>query len=163
MNESVDSKLMEVAARIRELREISGMSITEAAVLTEVSEDQYRSYEDGKEDLPFTFIHKCTRAFGVELSAITEGHSTKLSSYTVTRSGKGQVTAEEQGILIKNLAPMFKNKLAEPYWVRYEYSAEQQKKPIHTTTHSGQEFDLVLKGCMKVQVGDPPRGRQHLL
>ena len=154
MNETVDSKLMEVAARIRELREISGMSVAEAAVLTEVSEDQYRSYEEGREDLPFTFIHKCTHAFGVELSAITEGHSTKLSSYTVTRSGKGQVTAEEQGILIKNLAPMFKNKLAEPYWVRYEYSAEQQKKPIHTTTHSGQEFDLVLKGCMKVQVGD---------
>ena len=94
MSETVDSKLQEVAARIRELREISGMSVAEAAALTEVSEAQYNRYEDGKEDLPFTFIHKCTRAFGVELSAITEGHSTKLSSYTVTRSGKGQVTAE---------------------------------------------------------------------
>ncbi|MBP5354566.1 MAG: helix-turn-helix transcriptional regulator, partial [Lachnospiraceae bacterium] len=115
MNETVDSKLKEVAARIRELREIAGMSVAEAAALTEVSEAQYLSYEEGKEDLPFTFIHKCTQAFHVELSAITEGHTAKLSSYTVTRNGKGQVTAEEQGILIKNLAPMFKNKLAEPY------------------------------------------------
>ncbi len=154
MSETIDSKLQEVAQRIRELREISGLTVSEMANLTEVSEEQYRIYEEGKADLPFTFIHKCTQAFNVELSAITEGHSAKLSSYTVTRNGKGQVTAEEEGILIKNLAPMFKNKLAEPYWVRYEYSAEQQRRPIHTTTHSGQEFDIVLKGCMKVQVGD---------
>jgi acetyl-CoA synthetase len=78
MSEAVDTKLQEVAARIRELREISGMSVAEAAEKTEVSEAQYLLYEDGKEDLPFTFIHNCTRAFGVELSAITECHSTKL-------------------------------------------------------------------------------------
>jgi len=44
--------------------------------------------------------------------------------------------------------------LAEPYWVKYEYSASQQNKPIHLTTHSGQEFDLVLSGRLKVQVGN---------
>ena len=28
--------------------------------------------------------------------------------------------AQEEGIAISNLAPKFKDKLAEPYWVRYE-------------------------------------------
>ena len=52
-----------------------------------------------------------------------------------------------------NMAPKFKNKLAEPYWVRYEYSDELQHQPIHLTKHSGQEFDLVLSGALLVQVG----------
>ncbi len=152
--QNVENKLLEVAGRIHEMREIVGYSVEEAAALTEVSVEEYRMYEAGKLDFPFTFIHKCARAFQVEMSAILEGHTAKLRSYTVTRSGKGQVTAQEEGILIKNLAPMFKNKLAEPYWVRYAYSAEQQKRPIHLTSHSGQEFDMVLKGCMKVQIGE---------
>ncbi|MBR2040994.1 MAG: AMP-binding protein [Oscillospiraceae bacterium] len=29
-----------------------------------------------------------------------------------------------------------------------------QDKPIHTVTHAGQEFDLVIKGSLKVQVGE---------
>ena len=65
----------------------------------------------------------------------------------------GQKTAKEQGIDISNLAPMFRNKIAEPYWVKYEYSAAQQNQPIHLTNHSGQEFDLVIEGSLKVQVG----------
>ncbi|MDO4318582.1 MAG: AMP-binding protein [Lachnospiraceae bacterium] len=152
--QNVESKLLEVAARIREMREIAGLSEEQMARLTEVSVSEYRSYEAGENDFPFTFIHKCALALQVEIPALLEGHTAKLRSYTVTRKGQGQVTAKEDGILIKNLAPMFKNKLAEPYWVRYDYSAEQQKKPIHLTRHSGQEFDLVLKGCLKVQVGD---------
>ena len=55
-------------------------------------------------------------------------------------------TAKEDGISIQNLAPMFRKKIAEPYWVRYEYNEELQNKPIHLTKHSGQEFDLVLSG-----------------
>ena len=35
----------------------------------------------------------------------------------------------------------------------YEYDPNQQNKPIHLTNHSGQEFDLVLKGKLKVQIG----------
>ena len=49
---------------------------------------------------------------------------------------------------------MFKKKLAEPYYVTYEYSEELQNKPIHLTKHSGQEFDFILSGRLKVQVGE---------
>ncbi len=153
-NQTVDPKLLEVAQRIREMRLISNLSIEEMATRTDLTVTEYANFEDGREDFPFTFIHKCSLALNVEMSALLEGRTAKLSSYNVTRKGKGQVTAEEEGILIKNLAPMFKNKLAEPYWVRYEYSAEQQRRPIHLTKHSGQEFDLVLQGCLKVQIGD---------
>ncbi len=148
------TRLSEIASRIKEMREIMGYSQSEMAEKTEVTLDAYVQYEGGVADIPFTFIHKCALVFDVELSELLEGKGAHLSGYTVTRKGQGQVTAKEEGIDIKNLAPKFRDKIAEPYMVRYEYSAEQQNKPIHLTKHSGQEFDLILSGSLKVQVGE---------
>ena len=151
---STSSKIYEVAARIRELREIAGYSQEEMAQRTEVSPEMYRLYEEGQTDFPFTFIHKCALELGVEITDLMEGKSARLTGYTVTRKGMGEVTAKETGLEIRSLAPLFKRKIAEPYFVRYEYVPEQQSRPIHLTRHSGQEFDLILSGSLKVQVGE---------
>ena len=153
-NQNPANQLMDIALRIRDMREILGYSMQKMADLTEVSEENYRLYESGTVDLPFTFLHKCSKIFGVEITVLLEGHSARLSGYTVTRRGKGMVTASEDGITIQDMAPMFRKKLATPYWVTYEYSEELQNQPIHTTTHAGQEFDLVIKGSMRIKVGD---------
>lgn len=147
------TQLVEIASRIKEMREIMGWSQAVMAEKTEVPVELYCEYEGGHVDFPFTFIHKCAAAFDIEITELLEGRTALLTSYTVTRKGKGQRTAKEEGIDIQNLAPKFKHKIAEPYWVTYEYSEELQDKPIHLTKHSGQEFDLVLSGSLKVQVG----------
>ena len=153
-NQSTANQLLEIALRIREMREILGYSMQKMADLTEVPEELYRQYEAGNVDLPFTFMHKCAKVFGLEITDLLEGHSAKLSGYTVTRRGKGLVTASEDGITVQDMAPMFRKKLSTPYWVTYQYSEELQNLPIHTTTHAGQEFDLVIKGAMRIKVGD---------
>ena len=151
---SSENKLKEIAFRIKEMREITGISVEDMAKKTEVTVDEYKKYECGELDFPFTFIHKCSQVFGIGITDLLEGESAHLSSYTVTRKGMGQQTAKENGIEIQNLAPFFDKKIAEPYWVRYSYDASLQDKPIHLTKHSGQEFDLVLSGKLKVQIGD---------
>ena len=153
-SQTASSQLMEIALRIREMREIDGYTAAEMAERTEVSLADYEDYENGRADLPFTFIHKCALCFGIEIADLLEGQSAHLSSYTLTRRGQGQQTAREDGISIVNLAPRFRQKIAEPYWVTYEYSKEQEQRPIHLTTHGGQEFDLILRGRLKVQVGE---------
>ncbi len=153
-NQNSANQLMDIAMRIRDMRDILGYSIQKMAELTGFSEEDYRLYESGTVDLPFTFLHKCAKVLGVEITVLLEGRSAKLTGYTVTRKGKGLVTASEDGITIQDMAPMFRRKLATPYWVTYQYSEELQDKPIHTTTHSGQEFNLVIKGAMKIRVGD---------
>ncbi|MCR4593529.1 MAG: AMP-binding protein, partial [Clostridiales bacterium] len=147
-------QLSEVAMRIREMREISGLTVEEMATETEVTVDEYRKYEAGETDFPFTFLHKCAHVFDIDITNILEGKSAHLSSYTVTRNGEGQQTAKEDGIDIVNLAPKFRKKLAEPHRVLYEYDEALQNRPIHCTTHSGQEFDYVVKGHLKVKVGN---------
>ena len=151
---NTNNQLFEVARRIKEMRSICDYSVEEMAEKTEVTPEQYLSFESGAEDLPFSFIHKCALAFDIGITDLLEGHSAKLTSYTVTRKGEGQTTAKENGIEIQNLAPLFKDKLADPYWVRYEYSAELENKPVHTVTHAGQEFDMVISGTLMVRVGD---------
>ena len=150
----VNTQLLEMAFRIREMRNICGFTEEEMARRTDTTVAEYRVYEAGGADLPFTFIHKCSLAFGIGITDLLEGRSANLSSYTVTRRGEGQQTAKEPGIEIANLAPLFRNKLAEPYYCTYEYDETQQRMPIHLTTHAGQEFDIILSGQMKVQVGD---------
>ncbi len=111
LNQDPTMQLMDVASRIRDMREILGYSCRDMAEKTEISEEQYRLYETGTVDLPFTFIHKCAKIFGVEITVLLEGRSAKLSGYTVTRKGKGLVTASEEGITIQDMAPMFRKKL----------------------------------------------------
>ncbi|MBE6958910.1 MAG: cupin domain-containing protein [Ruminococcaceae bacterium] len=154
MSNTTSKQLKEIAQRIREMREILGYSIEKMAGLTEVSEDLYMKYESGAIDLPFTFMHKCAKALSVEITDLLEGHSAKLTGYTVTRKGQGLVTASEDGITIQDMAPMFRQKLATPYWVTYTYSEDLQDEPIHTTTHDGQEFNLILSGAVRIRVGE---------
>ena len=155
MNDNaMNGKINEISCRIKEMREILGFTVEQMAAKTDTEVNEYIEYESGKVDFPFTFIHKCAVAFGIELTELLEGSSAHLSTYTVTRKGEGHITTDEDGIRIQNLAPMFRGKLAEPYWVNYEYSADLQNKPIHLTTHSGQEFDLVISGRLKIQVGE---------
>ena len=153
MASTMEMKLGEVAQRIRELRVILGISVEEAAEKTGFPVDKYQAYENGQDDLPFSFIHNCSLAFNVDMIDLLEGKSAMLRHYQVTRKGEGQTTVDDEGILISNLAAQFRDKLCEPYFVRYQYDEKQQNRPIHTDVHSGQEFDYVLSGKLKVQVG----------
>ena len=147
-------KLLEMAARIREMREIIGYSVAHMAGVTGVGEAEYEQVEAGKIDPTFNFLHQCAIAFGVDINALLEGHSAHLSGYEVTRAGQGPITASETHMEIRNQAAMFQNRLGTPYWVTYKFDQKLLDQPIRTTTHAGQEFDIVLKGSMKVRVGD---------
>ena len=148
------SELQEMAARIREMREIIGYTVEQMAEHTGVSVADYQSVEAGKLDPTFNFLHQCAIAFGVDINALIEGHSAHLSGYEVTRAGQGPVTASESYMTIRNQAAMFKDRLGTPYWVTYKYDERLMDQPISTTTHAGHEFDIVLKGSMKIRVGD---------
>lgn len=147
-------EIKEVVQRIREMRDICGFSVSDMAEKTELPVDQYEEYESGTVDLPFTFVHKCALAFGIGIADLLEGHSARLSTYTVTRRNSGLVTAKEDGITIQSMAPMFKDKLGDPYFCVYDYDESLQDKPMKLVEHAGQEFNFVIKGSLKVQVGE---------
>ena len=152
-SQNYNSTIAAIAERIKDMREIAGFTAQEMAEKTGTTVEQYIKYESGKEDFPFYFLHKCSIIFGIDTTAILEGNTPKLRNYSVTRSGDGQVMVNEGNIEIRNLAPQFKGKISEPLWVRYRYDASQQDQPMQMHTHAGQEFDYVISGHLKVQVG----------
>ena len=151
---ALDYKIKEMAGRIRALREIEGISPEQMAEKTDVTTEEYLRCEEGKSDLNFAFIYRCALALSVNVTDIIEGYSPTLKSYTVTRSGAGQEIAKAHGMVYYNLAYAFQNRIAEPLYVKSEYSEEAQHKDIELTTHAGQECDLVIEGNLMVQVGE---------
>ena len=150
----LDFKIQEMAARIKELREIEGYTTYEMAAKTDVSNEEYINCESGTSDLNFAFIYRCALALNVDVTDIIEGHSPTLKSFTVTRAGAGQEIANAHGMTYYNLAYAFQNRIAEPLYVKSKFDEEAQHKDIELTTHDGQELDLVIDGHLLVQVGE---------
>ncbi len=150
---ALDLQLQEMAARIRELRGIMGLSVEEMALRTGVSKEEYIACEYGAHDLSFAFIYRCAMAFQVNVTDIIEGTSPTLRGYTITRAGEGARIEQAHGMVYYNLAAQFKNRISEPLYVDCVYSEEAQRRDIELTTHEGQECDLVISGTMKLQIG----------
>ena len=150
----MDYSLKEVAGRIKDLREAKGYTCEQLAKLTGVTLEDYMLLEQGETDFSFTFIYKCAKACGVEVVDILEGRSSTLTSFAITRRGEGLKILKQHGVEYNNLAPKFKEKLAEPFLVKFPYLAEEQDAPMKLNSHNGQEFDVIVKGSLKVQVGN---------
>ncbi len=150
----MDTKIQQIPERIRELREILEISVSEMASVTGVSEERYLAAEAGEYDLSISFIHKCALRFGVDVNDIIEGKSPQLETLSVIRAGGGTQVDRRSEFDYINLAPQFKGKIAEPFLVHAKYSEAEQKEPIKLSTHSGQEIDIIIRGSLKLVVGD---------
>ncbi len=146
----MEPRIVEIAERVRTLREILEITVDEMAKATGVTTAEYRQLENGEADFSFTFLFKCSERFGVDIVELLTGENPRLSFYTVVRKDQGLPIERRKGFRYQHLAPLFKNKLAEPFLVTAPYSEEEQTKPMHLSYHEGQELDFVLEGKLKV-------------
>lgn len=146
--------LKEVALRVKEMRELSGISVHEMAEATDMSIEDYLALEEGQVDFTFSFIYKCAEKFGVDIADILQGSSPKLVSYSLVRKGKGVPIARNENCDYLNMAPNFKNKMGEPFFCRLPFDAEAVDKPMPLHVHNGHEVTIITKGMMKHQFGN---------
>ena len=151
---AMEYKIKEIAGRIRELRQISGISVEEMAQRTDVSVEEYIQYENGSRNMSIAFLYRCVLIFGVDFSDLLEGRSPKLRSYALTRKGEGQRIEEAHHMVGYNLAPDFRNRIALPLYMKLAYRPNAQFEDIELVTHEGQECDIVISGHMKIQIGE---------
>jgi acetyl-CoA synthetase len=146
-------KLQELATRIRELREVTGLSVEEMAQRTGLTVDEYIACESGTRNLSVAFLYRCTLSFGVDMGDLLEGRSPKLRSYDLTRKGEGQRIDAGHGMIGYNLAADFRNRIALPLYMELKYHAGAENEVIELTSHVGQECDVVIRGQMKIRIG----------
>jgi transcriptional regulator with XRE-family HTH domain len=150
----MEDKIIEIAERIRGLREDFGIPVAEMAQLVEVSEEEYLQYEEGKRDFSFTFLYKVANRLGLDISELITGSSPTLSVYTHVKKGKGLSIQRRKGFKYQSLAYLFRNRNAEPFLVEVPYDEDADKSEIVQRSHDGQEFDYILSGSLKVKIDD---------
>jgi transcriptional regulator with XRE-family HTH domain len=142
-------QLASIAMRIRDLREINGLTAAEVADIAGIALPDYLYYEAGKSDFSFSHLFNIARALGVDISDLLTGESPKLHGYVLTRAGEGLKFHRRDQYLYHHLAYNFKDKLAEPFIVTV--GTDKKEKQAHS--HAGQEFDYVLDGTLRIVLG----------
>jgi len=146
----MSDQIRQIASRIKDLREISGLSIETLAGELGVSTETYKQYESGSIDIPIGFLYELSNRFHVELTAILTGEGPRLHTYCLVRNDKGVSVERKNPYKYHSLAYNFINKKSEPFIVCVEPSAEDE--PIHFNTHPGQEFNYVLEGTLMIYI-----------
>ena len=146
----MQEKIKEIAARIRELRDISDISVEEMAGKLALPVDTYSNYEAGEEDIPASILLEIAQTLNVDMSVLLTGEAPRMRVFSVTRKDKGVSAERRKDYKYQNIAANFAHKKAEPFVVRVDPKPEGT--PISTNSHPGQEFDYVLEGTLKVVI-----------
>lgn len=146
--QSMPNQIKEIAARLRELRDIAGISIEELAKEFNVPVETYKEYESGEVDIPVGILYRAAGLFNVELTVLLTGQDPKLHTYTLVRKGKGVNVERRKAYKYQSLAYNFIRKKAEPFLVTVE--PDPANKPVEFNSHPGQEFNYLLEGRMMI-------------
>ncbi|NLP30141.1 MAG: helix-turn-helix transcriptional regulator [Clostridiales bacterium] len=141
-----------IADRIKELREISGISTESMAKELNVPVELYLEYESGKIDIPVGFLYDMAKKFNVELTAILTGDEPKLHNFALVRNGKGVVVERTKQYHYLSLAHNFINKKGEPFLVTVDPKTGDEK--VVFNSHPGQEFNYMIEGKLKILIDD---------
>lgn len=139
-------QIRQIATRIREIREISGISAETLASKLGLANDLYVKYESGNTDIPVGIVFKISELFNVELSVLLGGDNPKLHIYSIVRNGKGLKLERRQQYRYESLAYNFIHKKAEIFMVTIDPKPEGTM--LEFNSHPGQEFNYVIKGAM---------------
>lgn len=144
----MDEQIKQIAERLRGLREVLELTAEDIARQCDLSAEEYRLAETGEYDISVSMLQKIARQYGISLDALMFGEEPKMSSYFLTRAGKGTSIERTKAYKYQSLAAGFMNRSADPFIVTVEPNEAQ----IHYNSHSGQEFNLVLEGRMMVSI-----------
>jgi quercetin dioxygenase-like cupin family protein/DNA-binding XRE family transcriptional regulator len=145
----MNEQIQQIAARIKELREIAGISAESFANELDIEKELLLEFEKGETDIPVGLLYKVAQRFNLELSALLRGDEPKLHVYSVTRKGKGLNVDRRKQYKYESLASNFVNKKAEPFIVTVNPDAR-----LESNNHPGQEFNYVLEGTLLIVVNN---------
>ena len=148
-------QVIEIASRIRELREILGVSAREVAADIGVTPEVYDAYENGHDDIPVGKLYLIANVLNVDPTVLLMGDQPRMADYTIIRQGNGISVERYKGYKFTSLAYNYINREMEPMIVALdpsEYGPE-------LVAHEGQEFNYVLEGIVAVILND----REYIL
>jgi len=145
MNENISH----ITQRIRELREILEISALDMAKDINIQFDTYNKMEKGELDIPISVLYTIASRLGTDVTVLLTGEEARMDSAAVCRKGKGVQIQRYPGYEFSSLAYNFKYRTIEPLLVTLDCS----KPAAPLVSHSGQEFNYIIEGQIKITVG----------
>ncbi len=141
----------QIAARIRELREILEFPVDKIAEALKITQEEYLSYESNEKSIPISLLYELAELFNVDFTVLLTGEDPRMGDYTLVRAGQGVDVARYPGYSFQSLAYNFKKRIMEPLLV--ELDPHEDGKEADLVTHGGQEFNYVTEGTIAVRLG----------
>ncbi|MEA5003515.1 MAG: XRE family transcriptional regulator [Christensenella sp.] len=145
----MNSQVVQIAARIRELREILEIPQEEVARKVGVGLQEYQKYESAQDDIPIGVLYGVAAELKVDPTELLTGEAPRMDEYTIVRGGNGVSVERYPGYSFTSLAYNYKHRDMEPMIVTISPSEEAE-----LVTHDGQEFNYVLEGSIKIVIGE---------
>jgi len=148
----MQEKIREIADRVRELRDLSDISIEDMAGFLKISPELYIQYEQARQDIPASILFEIAARLKVDMSVLLTGKDPHMNVFAVTRKGEGVEVERRSDYKYQNLAANFIHKKAEIFVVTVEPKPEEED--LHKNAHPGQEFNYLLEGELTVYIHD---------
>ncbi|MDU1890443.1 MAG: XRE family transcriptional regulator [Dysgonomonas sp.] len=142
--------MKEIGQRLKGLREALDMTLEEFAGSCNIPSDEYIRYESGEKDLTISMLKGIASKHNIDVSVLMFADEPRMSSYFLTRKGKGLAVQRVADYSYQTLAGGFNNRKADIFEVTVEPKDDELE--VHHSTHTGQEFNLVLEGRMLLQI-----------
>lgn len=147
----MDEQIKQIGERLKGLREALDTPVDEIARICGITPDEYLRMEQGEAELHVSNLQKIAHEYGVSLNVLLFGEEPHMSSYFLTRRGRGLSVERRSAYQYESLASGFRGRKAEPFIVTVEPKPEDSHQEMNS--HSGQEFNMVLSGDMELTVG----------
>jgi transcriptional regulator with XRE-family HTH domain len=138
-----------IPERIKELRTVLEISALDMAKEINIPFETYNKYENGELDIPISVLYTIAHRLGTDITVLITGEEARMENAAVCRKGKGVSIERYPGYEFSSLAYNFKHRTLEPLLVHLD----SQKPQAALVSHSGQEFNYVVEGKVKVTVG----------
>jgi len=148
----MNEQIRQIAERLVGLRDALEITPEEMAAVCHLTTEQYLKLETGTVDISVSVLHQISQAYGIELTTLMFGDEPKMSSYFVTRKGKGVAVERTKAYKYQSLAAGFAGRKADPFMVTVHPKADDE--PIYLNSHPGQEYNMVISGRLQLQIGN---------
>ena len=137
----MDEQLKQIGERLRGLREVLDIPVSEMAETIGISSEKYEKIESGEMDITISNLMKIAKKYGISTEELIFAESAHMKSYFVVRKGQGMSVERTKAYKYQSLVSGFVDHKADVFIVTVE--PKPGARTIYKNTHPGQEFNLI--------------------
>ncbi len=148
----MEESIKQIGERLKGLRDVLDIPAEEVAELCGIYLEHYLKIEAGEADPSVYRLSKISKRYGIDLDVLLFGEEPRMSTYYLTRKGKGQEIDRNDDYKYQSLAAGFRGRKMDPFFVQVDpLPGDTNHNQNH---HDGQEFDYILKGSLELTIDD---------